>query len=301
MRQSRSFLESKLVNASWIASLPLCLLTSRTVSQRKQSGLSWNTLKRRFRLSYILGSLNTPTARNEDEELFDDDNEEAIVEGAEVTQEEHEQFAAKLRYLLQKVDKLAASSKVTFVKAAHDFNIDLTRATPQDRDTLQDLVEEDLQAKDDFHMLVDEVLDGGRVPGLTSSQRAAWCRAGIVWPTLWTSASNDREEFIRSVNRFSSNYAPNFGRLLTPLEEGIRVRGPFVPDWHHGRDPTHRAYGRSRNRPYCGLHVKHFHCDHEAVQNRRCNRSCGQRRAQPCRQAQSRSYEPFSPAATSPN
>ena len=32
--------------------------------------------------------------------------------------EEHEQFAAKLRYLLQKVDKLAASAKVTFVKAA---------------------------------------------------------------------------------------------------------------------------------------------------------------------------------------
>lgn len=54
---------------------------------------------------------------------------------------------------------------------------------------------------------------------------------------MWTFKSDDREEFIRAVNRFSSNYAPNFGRLLTPLVEGIRVRGSFAPAWCEGEPP----------------------------------------------------------------
>ena len=45
------------------------------------------------------------------------------------------------------------------------------------------------------------------------------------WPSHWIFESNDRIEFIKTINRFSSNYAPNFGRLLTPLVEGIRVSG----------------------------------------------------------------------------
>ena len=192
--------------------------------------------EQRFRLSYILGSLNPLKTRNEDEELFDDDNDESAVENAEVTPEEHEQFAAKLRHFLQKTDALAASSKAAFVKFAQELSIDLARATPQDRDTLQDLVEEELQSKDDFHVLVDEILDEveSRFDFIASGDLI---RSRDGWPTLWTFTTDDREEFIRSVNRFSSNYAPNFGRLLTPLVEGIRVHGPFVPDWHHGDTP----------------------------------------------------------------
>ena len=34
---------------------------------------------------------------------------------------------------------------------------------------------------------------------------------------------------MRRVRWFSSNYAPAFGRLVTPLVQGIRVRGPFSP------------------------------------------------------------------------
>ena len=58
------------------------------------------------------------------------------------------------------------------------------------------------------------------------------------WPTHWIFESDDRGEFIKKVNRFSSNYAPNFGRLLTPLVEGIRVSGGFKPDWRsNGGEP----------------------------------------------------------------
>ncbi len=184
----------------------------------------------KFRMSYVLGSLNPHKSRDE-EELSDDDVEKFLEEDAEVTDEEREQFANRLRYFLEQVDNLADASKEAFLKAAMDFNIDLYRATPQDRDTLQDLVEEELQNKDEFHSLVDEILDEveSRFEFVTSGDIL---RSRDGWPTLWTFTSDDREEFIRAVNRFSSNYAPNFGRLLTPLVEGIRVKGPFAPTWY---------------------------------------------------------------------
>ncbi|MEI6196861.1 MAG: hypothetical protein WCS42_21300, partial [Verrucomicrobiota bacterium] len=52
------------------------------------------------------------------------------------------------------------------------------------------------------------------------------------WPLLWQVETDDRAQFVKTVNRFSSNHAANFGRLLTPLVQGIRVRGEFAPKWH---------------------------------------------------------------------
>lgn len=191
--------------------------------------------EQKFRLSYVLGSLS-PRRAVEEEELFDDDEEQVIDDDAEVTEEEQKAFAAKLKYFLDQLDDLAASSKEAFLNAAKDFNIDPYRATPPERDVLQDLVEEELQNKDEFHTLVDEILDEveSRFDFITSGELI---RSRDGWPTLWTFRSDDREEFIRAVNRFSSNYAPNFGRLLTPLVEGIRVHGPFIPAWHDAEAP----------------------------------------------------------------
>ncbi len=186
--------------------------------------------EQKFRLSYILGSL-TPLKSRDEGELSDEDEEELVEEDAEVTDEEREQFANRLRDFLEQVNDLADASKEAFLRAAKDFNIDPYRATPQDRDTLQDLVEEELQNKDEFHSLVDAILD-------EVESRFEFITAGDIirsrdgWPTLWTFTSDDREEFIKAVNRFSSNYAPNFGRLLTPLVEGIRAKGPFAPTWY---------------------------------------------------------------------
>ena len=185
--------------------------------------------EQKFRLSYVLGSLNPRRSRDE-EELSDDDEEEVTKEDAEVTDEEREQFATTLRAFLGRVDDLAEASKEAYLKAAKDLDIDPHRATPQERDTLQDLVEGELQSKDEFHSLVDEILDEveSRFEFITVGELV---RSRDGWPTLWSFTSEDREDFIRAVNRFSSNYAPNFGRLLTPLVEGIRVRGPFAPTW----------------------------------------------------------------------
>ncbi|MGI5208709.1 hypothetical protein ACQEU6_44975 [Spirillospora sp. CA-108201] len=51
------------------------------------------------------------------------------------------------------------------------------------------------------------------------------------WPVSWTWECADRAEFLSVITRFSSNRAAFFGRLLTPLVNGIRVAGPFRPVW----------------------------------------------------------------------
>ncbi len=101
---------------------------------------------------------------------------------------------------------------------------------------MQELVEEELQNKDEFHSLVGDILDEveSRFECITSGELI---RSRDGWPTGWTCTSDDREGFIRAVNRFSSNYAPHFGRLLTPLVEGIRVHGPFAPTWYDDEAP----------------------------------------------------------------
>ena len=47
----------------------------------------------------------------------------------------------------------------------------------------------------------------------------------------WSFNTDDRDEFIRAIRWFSSNFWPDFGRLLTPLVGGIRVKGPLFPDF----------------------------------------------------------------------
>ena len=194
--------------------------------------------EQKFRLSYVLGSANPPKANIDDSMLDDEDDEdeEAEADSIEVTSEERELFAQTIRGFLQQINTLAADSRESFLKAASDFRIDLVRITPLERDLLQDLVEEELQSKEAFHELADQVLEEveSRFDFITSGELV---RSRDGWPILWTINSDDRGEFIRAVNRFSSNYAPNFGRLLTPLVEGIRVRGPFAPKWCNGKSP----------------------------------------------------------------
>ena len=49
------------------------------------------------------------------------------------------------------------------------------------------------------------------------------------WPTVWYYEEESRHAFLKQVRWFSSNHAQQFGRLLTPLVDGVRVRGPFEP------------------------------------------------------------------------
>ena len=176
----------------------------------------------RFRLSYILGTL---AADADDEEIEDAGEEFEAADAA--TSEDRKRFAVAIHEYLTRISTVA---NVVSQKLENTLSFSLDSASQNDRDTFEELLEDDLRDEDEFHELVDDVLDAieSRFDLLADGE---FRREESEWPERWAYRSGDREGFLRRASRFTSNQAPQFGRLLTPLVEGIRVRGPFRPAW----------------------------------------------------------------------
>lgn len=193
--------------------------------------------EQRFRLNYLLGNMESKLA---DHELSDDDGEqddELFAAEADLpTDEERERLENVLRGYLDSIRQLAKCSRAELTRVADSLGIELDKATQPERSTLQEIIEDDLTSREDFHELVDAILDDVESRfELLEDGELEYHRDG--WPQIWKLESDDRPSFIRTVNRFSSNYAQSFGRLLTPLVQGIRVAGPFTPDWMTDASP----------------------------------------------------------------
>ncbi len=192
--------------------------------------------EQRFRLSYILGN-PLLLRKSENSELIDDEDEvDQDIEDSLISQEERDRLLAILEEYLVKISELADVSRENLAQTASELEIELGKATKQDRDILQELVEDQLSDDERFHNLIDSILDEVELR-FTFLDEGELDKGRDGWPVKWQYSTSDREQFIKTMNRFSSNYAPNYGRLLTPLVEGIRVSGPFAPEWWENGHP----------------------------------------------------------------
>ncbi len=194
-------------------------------------------VNQRFRFNYVLG--NGPVVEpvssdfDEDEDEFKDeselrsDGENSCIDLAG-TAETLGETVEKLRQLASRlVDKLRA---------------DLDVHTEDDERVAEELFEEALDdlLRDDevFHRTGDSLMEEiEKRFNLLPTGDVQKTRQG--WPLTWSGEwpFEKRTEFLRAVSRFSSNYAPLFGTLLTPLVNGLRVAGPFKPAWNGGEVP----------------------------------------------------------------
>ncbi len=192
--------------------------------------------EQRFRLSYVLGnpSYLGPT---DSEDLEEDEAVDSPPDDSDaLTDAEREELLRTLLRYFSGIDGLAEEGRNRRQAIASDHDIDLAAVSPDDRAAIQELLEDDLAKLDEYTGLVNAILvDVESRFGLLSDGDVT--RGPDAWPTKWTYEGSDRARFLRLVNRFSSNYGPLFGRLLTPLVDGIRVAGPFSPDWHEGGTP----------------------------------------------------------------
>lgn len=181
--------------------------------------------EQRFRLSYLLGSFvgrdQVEANQEPDEEGEPDSESEALLTPAERTA-----LGEKLNGYIADI--------ITLANATHNgLEGDLGglsgENSTKDRDAFEELFEDELRKQETFGEIVDQILDD--VTSRFNSFNEGLVRGKDGWPKQWSLQSKDRRTFIQTINQFSSNYAPNFGRLLTPLVEGIRVSGPFKPDW----------------------------------------------------------------------
>jgi hypothetical protein len=193
----------------------------------------------RFRFSYVLGRHyrnrvadleNTPATPN-----FGDDEDETY--GSEFATEPESLPGIDLNESKKIIDGAVRTLRELVHEHAAEARAQLDASSDDESRVAQEIIEEELDRilrnDEQFNGIVDSLLDEieKRFEALTPGELF---RNQQGWPSAWTFGCPDRETFLRAVNRFSSNYAPRFGHLLSPLVDGIRVAGPFSPTWHDG-------------------------------------------------------------------
>ena len=210
-----------------------CLAIYEQAELEKVANRLLNHRDQKFRLSYILGSWNPK--KNESSELEEDDWGDEISDNTPAVEEtfsselpsveEQSQMQAMLEGYLAKIDVMARTA-IEQVNA--EMNADITTLSEDARTLAEERFDYNVHAQETFDELVNDIIDEiqQRFERLSNSTLG---RRPNGWPAVWTYECEDRDQFIRQVRQFSSNYAKAFGRLLTPLVQGIRVQGSFKP------------------------------------------------------------------------
>ena len=184
--------------------------------------------EQRFRLNYLLGNLAAQTTN----EAEDDDTESPPepLEASDIGPEERSRLATTVRGFIGRILKLGTTERQHVAKGLNYSHDEFMQLKAGDRDSFFELLEQNLLNNDEAQSLIDDILDEVRAKfDLLKEGTFQLDRSG--WPMTWTYESTERGLFLKTVNRFSSNHAQDFGRLLTPVVSGLRVSGPFRPTW----------------------------------------------------------------------
>jgi energy-coupling factor transporter ATP-binding protein EcfA2 len=197
-----------------------------------------NHVNQRFRFSYILGTGPKTTTSISDFDDEDEDPEEDV--GLFPTEELGViDMTATSELLALSITRLRSLADQLRERLCTELDVSDEEG---DKRALDELLEEELddvlRENETFHEIADALMDEIEKrfdllpPGIVTKTRQGW---PLTWKGEWP--VEKRREFITSISRFSSNYAPLYGRLLTPLVNGVRVAGPFSPKWKDGQTP----------------------------------------------------------------
>jgi len=175
----------------------------------------------RFRLKYVLGDLpyeepKGPSAGNEQHP-----DKRASADYRRTT-------ATALEAIVGALRTLARDSKA---RAEQTVSHPYTQLDAEGQLRFEEDVDDYLEKNEVFRQLIEQVLDAVEERFRFVEEAGTLSRDEDGWPSHWTITRSDRSAFLGSINYFSSNHAERYGTLLTPLVDGIRVRGPFMPAW----------------------------------------------------------------------
>ena len=177
--------------------------------------------EQRFRLSYLLGSWADDEVAEDSDFSFDDDEpESALLQAETVAEPERVNNRAQLQEYIRRIRMIATSASTSVEKTESRQEADEEAWLSLFTNELQDDNRFSLLASD----MIDEIIRRSHL-----IEAGEFERASSGWPTLWLYEERDRSTFLQQVRWFSSNHHQQFGRLLTPLVNGMRVRGPFRP------------------------------------------------------------------------
>ena len=194
-------------------------------------------VNQRFRFNYVLG--NGPEFKTSNS-FFEEEDEETKEDAWFFSNEDF--GAIDLSITNELLSRVVTQLRELAHRLSGQLQIDLDADGEDDKRVVEELFEEELdnllRDNEIFHGIADDLMDEIKKrfdllpPGTITKSRDGW---PLVWKGEWP--IEKRGEFFKSVLQFSSNYAPLFGRLLTPLVNGIRVAGPFAPTWANEQTP----------------------------------------------------------------
>ena len=190
-------------------------------------------VNQRFRFNYILG--NGSQLLTSDDDYEDDEDAPTLFEGSPADQ------AIDLDATNSLLSKCLEALRIIARRHGDQLNTELGAIDEKDQRVVDELFEEELDRRlredEAFHRISDDLMDEIELRFSILNEVGTIRRNKQGWPQSWSWQTDDRKAFINAVARFSSNHAPRFGRLLTPLVNGLRVSGPFIPEWTNGQQP----------------------------------------------------------------
>lgn len=189
-------------------------------------------VNQRLRFSYVLGRPTTADVVDDDDDELGADACPSAADRAFDSEGEFESPEALLG---------RAATRLRTVVQEHRNQINALVQDERDEraiaEIIEDLLDTELRRDEKFNEIVDWLIEAVELRFAPLANTGSLIRDRQGWPESWAWESSDREQFIRTTMRFSSNYAAHFGRLLTPLVNGIRVAGPFCPQWWDNEPP----------------------------------------------------------------
>jgi hypothetical protein len=184
----------------------------------------------RFRLKYILGDWPVEEI---DDDPYETDEDADERHDLVISQKENEGLSTKLQTYVGTVCDIAARCK----KEVKDVHGALSSLEPDERNKALDWLQELAEQSDDYTTLVSELLDDLREK-FDEISFGRLVKTTTGWPRLWLTKepASKRAVFLSAVHFFSGIDRRDWGKLLTPLVNGIRVAGPFVPSWMNGSE-----------------------------------------------------------------
>lgn len=186
--------------------------------------------EQRFRLSYLLGTF--PTRANDEWEWDDEESDDVGTKNITEDQLEigSEERALMVSRLTTYIERIHAIAKRVTGDLCQSLNVEVNSLKSEERDAFFELLEDHLSEDEETQSLVEDILSDVETR-FSILDQSTLDRDSADWPRRWYFETDDRDLFIKTINRFSSNYAPNFGKLLAPVVQGLRVAGPFRPAW----------------------------------------------------------------------
>lgn len=183
--------------------------------------------EQRFRLSYPLGSWQQELPNRDNESAFEDEEatnevlaDEEVVPDTELTRNNDRlgEYVVRIRKVANAVHDTVSPRRASYQEMENanqrqEWLEEFTDALYEN----QGFTQISLDIMDSIEERFDLISEGD------------FEREATGWPILWYYEESDRRTFLQQVRWFTGNHSQQFGRLLTPLVDGIRVSGPFQP------------------------------------------------------------------------